>query len=138
MKKLHFLFIALLLLALSSCKLDGESYRRFYGRVNIDSLIMQDSAFLGDTVYIHAKAGAPNGCWSDLSLFFNRYNDTLYYLNAAGWFESYDNICTEIYLTKDSTFQFIPDTTGLYIFRSESEFRLPKYDTLVVVPKAGS
>ncbi len=135
MKKLHFLFVALLLLALSSCKLDGESYRKFYGGVNIDSLIIQDSAFVGDVVLIQAQAGAPNGCWSDLSLFLNRYNDSLYYINAFGWFESYDNMCTEIYLLKDSTFRFIPDTTGLYIFKSESEFRLPKYDTLVVVPK---
>ena len=135
MKKFHFLAIALLLLALSSCKLDGESYRKFYGRVNIDSLVIQDSAFVGDVVLIKAKAGAPNGCWSDLSLFFNRYNDTLYYINAAGMFESHNNICPEIYLTKDSTFKFIPDTTGQFIFKSESENLLPKYDTLVVVTK---
>ena len=135
MKKLHFLAIALLLLALSSCKLDGESYRKFYGRVDIDSLIIQESAFLGDTVFIHAKAGAPNGCWSDLSLFFNRYNDTLYYINAAGMFESHNNICPDIYLIKDSTFRFIPDTTGQFIFKSESEFRAVKYDTLLVIPK---
>ena len=140
MKKLHFLFVALLLLSLASCKLDGDSYQRFYGKVNIDSLKVQDSAFLGDPVFIYALAGAPNGCWSGLDLFLTPYphNDTLYVISSFGTFESYDHICPEIYVLKDSTFKFIPDTTGMFIFKSDSQSRMPKYDTLVVVPKVGS
>lgn len=139
MKKLNFLTIALLLLSLASCKLDGESYQRFYGKINIDSLVVQDSAFVGDTVFIYAQAGVPNGCYSDPTLFFhsNTYFDTLFLINAYANFESHDNICTDIYMLKDSTFQFIADSVGTFIFISDSEFRKPKYDTLVVVPKVG-
>ena len=129
------LFVALLLLALASCKLEGESYRRFYGKINIDTLMVQDSAFLGDTVFIHAQAGAPNGCWSNPDLFFYPYNDTLYLINSFAWYESYDNVCPDVYITKDSTFQFIADATGTFIFVSESDGRMPKYDTLVVAPR---
>ena len=138
MKKLHLLAFTVLLLALSSCKLDGESYRRFYGKINIDNLVVQDSAFMGDTVFIHAQAGVPNGCYSNPTLFFTRhsYYDTLFLINSYAWFESYDNICTDIYMLKDSTFRFIADSAGKYIFISDSEFRLPKYDTLVVVPRS--
>ena len=135
MKKLHFLAVALLLFALSSCKLDGESYRRFYGKVTIDDLVVQDSAFLKDIVPIYALAGAPNGCWSDLTISLSKFNDTLYVISAFGWFESYDNICTEIYVLKNDTLQFIPEKTGSYIFVTDSAGWAVKYDTLVVTKR---
>ena len=88
---------------------------------------------MGDTVFIYGLAGAPNGCWSNPDLFFYPYNDTLYLINSFAWYESYDGICPDVYITKDSTFQFIADTTGTFIFISDSQNRMPKYDTLIVV-----
>ncbi|MDY0104003.1 MAG: hypothetical protein RBS07_13795 [Lentimicrobium sp.] len=133
MKKLPLLLVSILLVALSSCKLEGESYSHFYDKVNLETLIIQDSAFLGDTVNIYAHATAPSGCWSDIDCFFYPYNDSIYLVNAYGWYESHDGICPEILITKDSTFHFIADTTGTYVFVSESRSSMPKYDTLKIV-----
>jgi len=133
MKKLQLLFLALLILAMVSCKLDGENYSRYYEFVNIDETIMQDSATVGDTVGIFVRAGAPNGCWSDLVINYYPFNDTIYLINSVGFYESYDGICPEIYVTKDSTFKFIADSAGTFIFASQSRTKPAKFDTLVVV-----
>lgn len=133
MKKLPLLLVLLLLVVLNSCDLKNDSYSHFYDKVDLETLIIQDSAFLGDTVNIYAHASAPNGCWSDLDCFFYPYNDSIYLINAFGWYESYDGVCPEIFITKDSTFHFIPDTTGTYVFVTESRSSAPKYDTLRII-----
>lgn len=133
MKKLHFLVLAFFVVALVSCGLDGENYSRYYEFVNIDETVVQDSATVGDTVEIYALAGAPNGCWSNLVLNFYPYNDTIYLINSVGLYESYDGICPEIYVTKDSTFKFIADSAGTFIFASQSRTKPAIFDTLIVV-----
>ncbi|GAB1405830.1 hypothetical protein MASR1M74_30120 [Lentimicrobium sp.] len=122
----------LLLLFLSSCELENESYSHFYDYVDIEQTQIPRSAHVGDTVMIHSTAVANNGCWSNLQLNFGKLNDTLYAINAYGEYESYNGICTEILVTADSTFVFIPDTTGTFIFVSQSRNRLNVYDTLHV------
>jgi hypothetical protein len=133
MKKLPLLLVLLLLVTFASCDLKNESYSNFYDKVNLETLIIQDSAFLGDTVNIYAHASAPNGCWSELDCFFYPYNDSIYLLNAYGRYESSNGVCPEIAISKDSTFHFIADTTGTYVFVTESRSNMPKYDTLRIV-----
>lgn len=133
MKNIFLLFISFILFGMASCKLGGENYARYYDYVNIDSTRVQDSARVGDTVNIYALAGAPNGCWSDLVVYFYPYNDSVWLINSLGLYESYEGICPEIYVMKDSTFRFIADTTGMFVFVSQSRTRPVKYDTLVVV-----
>ncbi|MBW6490759.1 MAG: hypothetical protein K0B15_06130 [Lentimicrobium sp.] len=133
MRKIMFFLVSLCFIVMASCDFGGENYVRYYDYVNIDSTRVQDSAMVGDTVHIYALAGAPNGCWSDLVIYFYPYNDSVYLINSIGLYESYEGICPEVYVTKDSTFQFIPDATGTFIFVSESRSNYPKYDTLRIV-----
>ncbi|HAH59231.1 MAG TPA: hypothetical protein DCL86_13880, partial [Bacteroidales bacterium] len=65
-------------------------------------------------------------------LFYGRINDTLYAINAQGEYESYNNLCPEVVVMADSIFTFIPDTTGTFIFVSQSRNRSNVYDTLQV------
>jgi len=132
MKKLP-LMLFLFPLVFASCDLGGEHYSRYYDYVDIDVLSVPDSAMTGDTVPVYARAGAPNGCWSQLELYCYPYNDTLYLVNASGLYESHDGVCPEIYVTKDSTFRFIPDTAGVYIFAAQSRSKPVMFDTLVVM-----
>lgn len=133
MKKLP-LLLFLFPLAFISCDLGGENYARYYDYVDIDEMYIPDSAMVGDTVPVYARAGAPNGCWSELELYCYPYNDTLYLVNASGLYESHDGVCPEIYVTLDSTFRFIPDSAGIYIFVAQSKSKQGFTDTLVVSP----
>lgn len=130
MKKLWFLLLAVLLL--TSCDLKNESYSHFYDYVDIEQTSLPENVLAGDTVLIHATAVAYNGCWKNLELYFGKINDTLYAINAQGEYESHNDICPEILVTADSTFTFIPDTTGTFIFVSQSRNRANVYDTLQV------
>lgn len=129
MKKIHFIFALFALLA-TACNIGGENYSRYYSYVNIDQTNVPDSAKVGDTVDLYFRAGAPNGCWSDLNIYLYPYNDTIFILEAIGLYESYDGICPEIYITSDTIFRFVPDTARTYIFASQSATLNTKLDTL--------
>ncbi|MBV2245640.1 MAG: hypothetical protein KUL83_00620 [Lentimicrobium sp.] len=130
MKKLY--FVGLMLLFLTSCKLENDSYSHFYDYVDIAQTLIPATAYVGDSVLIHTTAVANNGCWKNLKLFYGRINDTLYAINAQGEYESYNNLCPEVVVMADSIFTFIPDTTGTFIFVSQSRNRSNVYDTLQV------
>ena len=132
MKKL--LLPMLLTLILTSCKLDSEDYSHYFDYVDIENTTLPLTAMVGDTVLIHARAVATNGCWSNLQLAFGKLNDTLYAINAVGEFESTNGICPEILVSADSTFTFRPDSAATYIFVSQSRNRKAVYDTLLVTP----
>ncbi|HPG34398.1 MAG TPA: hypothetical protein PLM34_11120, partial [Lentimicrobium sp.] len=57
---------------------------------------------------------------------------------ATGLFESTNNLCAEVLVTKDSTFHFKTDTAGIYLFIAYSAAYQPIYDTLVVSDTATS
>ncbi|MDY0344250.1 MAG: hypothetical protein RBR28_11805 [Lentimicrobium sp.] len=130
MKKLY--FSVLILLFLTSCKLENDSYSHFYDYVDIEQTLIPTTALVGDSVLIHTTAVAYNGCWRNLKLYYGKINDTLYAINAQGEYESYNGICPEVVVSADSTFVFIPDTTGTFIFVSQSRNRAHVYDTLQV------
>jgi hypothetical protein len=132
MKKVILLFIPLIALSLTSCNLDGENYVRYYDFVSIQETNVPAHAVLGDTVSIFSRAAAPNGCWSELQFQMLEYNDSVFLIRATGLYESYEGICPEILVTKDSIFGFIPDTTGTFVFISQSPYRADRFDTLVV------
>lgn len=130
------LILSLLLFSviITSCDLQGESHEKYTSYVSITETTLPDSIMIGQTVPIYAKAMAPNGCWSDLTIFLGKsvLADSIYAISATGLFESYNGICTEILITADTTFEFKPDTTGTFIFASYSALLVPAYDTLVV------
>lgn len=130
MKKL--LLPLLFTLILTSCKLDSENYAHYFDYVDIESTTLPLAATVGDTVLIHTRAFAPNGCWSNLQLAFGKINDTLYAINAVGEYESTNGICPEIVVMADSTFTFKPDSAATYIFVSQSRNRKAVFDTLKV------
>lgn len=118
----------------NSCDLQGESHEKYTGYVSITETTLPDSAFIGQTVPVYAKAVAPNGCWSDLKIFLGKSvtADTIFAISATGLFESYNGLCSEVLISADTTFEFKPDTTGTFIFASYSSLLFPTYDTLVV------
>ncbi|MBK6963390.1 MAG: hypothetical protein IPH20_05445 [Bacteroidales bacterium] len=130
------LFLSLLLFSviITSCELQGESHEKYTSYVSITETTLPDSVVIGQTVPVYAKAMAPNGCWSDLTIFLGKsvLSDTIYAISATGLFESYNGICSEILITADTTFEFKPDTVGTFIFASYSALLVPSYDTLVV------
>jgi len=132
MKKVILLCIPLFAIALASCTLDGENYVRYYDFVSIQETNVPDQAVPGDTVSIFSRAVAPNGCWSELEFQMLEYNDSVFLIRATGLYESHEGICPEILVTKDTIFGFIPDTTGTFVFISQSPYRADKFDTLVV------
>lgn len=129
MKKMHFVFVLLSVLA-AACNIGGENYSRYYSYINIDETSIPDSARVGDTIDLYFRAGAPNGCWSDLQIYLYPYNDTIFIIEGIGLYESYDGVCPEIYITADTTYKFIPDTARTYIFASQSATLNTKLDTL--------
>lgn len=132
MRKL-FLFLAIPLL-LSSCNLDGDSHEQYTGYVSVYETQIPDSAMVSENISILAKASAPNGCWSNLNIYLGKSAsvDTLYGISATGFFESYDGICADVLVTKETTFDFKADTVGTYIFVSYLASLATSMDTLVV------
>ncbi|MHC1775172.1 MAG: hypothetical protein AB9834_07105 [Lentimicrobium sp.] len=135
MSKIKLILSLLVISAFStSCDLQGESHEKYTSYVSITETTLPDSVIIGQTVPVYAKAMAPNGCWSDLTIFLGKsvLSDTIYAISATGLFESYNGICSEILITADTTFEFKPDTAGTFIFASYSALLVPSYDTLVV------
>jgi hypothetical protein len=127
------LFMSMLLI-FTSCNPTGESYDKFTGYVSIMETIIPDSGLVGQTIPVFARASAPNGCWSDLEIFFEKSetNDTIYGIFATGLYESYNGLCTDIVISADSTFSFKPGSSGTYIFISYSSALLHSYDTIFI------
>lgn len=117
---------------LTSCLDEGSNYLKYTGWINIDSLQVQDSAIVGESVSVMVKGGAPNGCWSALELYMNKENDSVYLINGSGIFESDNGVCTDVYQIVDSTFTFKPSREGVYKFYGQSPGKSPKIDSLVV------
>lgn len=133
MKKVFFALI-LLPFVISSCTPKNKSYLRYIDFVDIEKFVIPHTAYEGDTVPVYAQASAPNGCWSDLKLYMDDSKKTRTTIYAMGQYESYDFICTDIFVLKDTIFKFIPDSAGTYVFMSQSAFKLPVLDTLHVLP----
>lgn len=131
MKKV--ILLLLLPLFMSSCLEKGTNYTRFTGNINIDKMTLPDTARVGDTIQVLVKGGAPNGCWSDLELMMVQQNDSLVLVSGIGLFESTDGICTQVYQTIDSSFDFRPTTPGIYQFYAYSGNLRSIIDSLVVV-----
>jgi hypothetical protein len=123
-----------MILILASCNPVGESYDKFTGYVNIMETIIPDSGVVGQTIPVFARASAPNGCWSDLKIFFGKSEteDTIYGISATGLYESYNGLCTDIVISADTTFEFKPDSPGTYIFISYSSAFIPAYDSIFI------
>lgn len=140
MKKIS--LILLIPLFITACMdLESESYSRYTSYVDVNKVILPDSAVAGQDVSIYAQAMAPNGCWSDLAIFMRKSGiaDTVYGITATGLFESHDNICPDVVISHDTTFTFHPDSAGTYIFISYSAALLATYDTLFVTePEPGN
>jgi len=133
MKKMIFLLIMSLIM--SSCLDEGSNYTKFTGYINIDKMTIPDTTSVGDTIQVLVKGGAPNGCWSNLELILTEQNDSLVYITGIGLYESTDGICTEIYQTIDSSFDFHPTKSGVYQFYAQSGNYKHILDSLVVLPK---
>lgn len=131
MKKLF--FIILIPVLFTSCLDEGSNYLKYTGWINVDSVQIQDSAVVGESVPIIVNGGAPNGCWSALELFLNKESDSVYLINGSGIFESDDGVCTDVYQIVDSTFIFKPSKQGVYKFYGQSPGKTPIIDSLIVV-----
>ncbi|MBK6345189.1 MAG: hypothetical protein IPN08_04900 [Bacteroidales bacterium] len=131
------LFISFLLVPfiIVSCDLNGESHEKYTGYVSVVETIIPDSAWTGQSVPVYARATAPNGCWSDLKLYLGKsvVADTVYGISATGLYESYNGLCTEVLISDDTTFNFKPEVSGMYLFISYSSILEPTYDTLYVL-----
>ena len=137
MKKIAQLFLISLLF--SSCNnLDGGSYSSFTDWVNVIESHVPDSTLAGQEIMISAKAQAPNGCWSGLTLYMSKYSQFIYTVNARGAYESYDGFCPGIVISADTTFKFTPDSAGLYVFVFQSPSLESEYDTLIVSLPGGA
>lgn len=123
-----------MLLILASCDPSGESYEKFTGYVSIVETNIPDSGVVGQTVPIFARASAPNGCWSDLKIYFGKSEtiDTIYGISSTGLYESQNGLCTDIIISADTTFGFKPDSSGTYIFISYSSALIPTYDSIFI------
>ncbi|HLN53089.1 MAG TPA: hypothetical protein VK212_05230 [Lentimicrobium sp.] len=133
MKKLALLSATMLLIT-TSCLKEGTNYVKYTGNINIDTLLVQDTARLGDTVDISVRGGAPNGCWSNLELMLTKENDSLVFLTGIGLFESRDGICADIYQNIDSVFSYKPADTGKIVFIGWSPGDRIVKDSLYVLP----
>lgn len=131
MKKI--ILLVLLPVLVSSCLKEGSNHIKYSGYININTLIVPDTGFVGEDVEIKVTGGAPNGCWSDLELTMQKENDTLYNIVGVGIYESWDGLCTDIYPLVDSTFTFEPSKAGIYKFVAYSSNNVRLIDTLHVV-----
>lgn len=127
--------ILLVSLFITSCSsLEGESYSSFTGYVDINEVVIPESAYTGDEVPISVQAVAPNGCWSNLLVTMGKsmYVDTIYAISATGVFVSVNNLCADIQVVRDTTLTYKADSAGTFVFISYSAYRQPRFDTLVV------
>ncbi len=132
MKKLVFIFAFPLLF--TSCLKEGSNYVSYTGYINIDQMLVPDTARVGDVVQVFARGGAPNGCWSDLELIMTKQNDSLVYITGIGHFESTDGICTDIYQILDSTFSYKAMKPGTIKFVGQSPNDSLRVESLIVLP----
>jgi hypothetical protein len=135
MKKLAFLLF--LPFILSSCLKEGSDYRQFTGWIDIDTIVMTDTAMLNSEVLVRVSAGAPNGCWSNLEIDLLKENDSVYTITGSGKFESYNGICSDEYVGVDSTFKINPSKEGKLLLIAFSPNRHPIKDSLIVIPLSG-
>ena len=138
MRRLIVVSLAMLLLSMGSCKLEGDRYEKYTGTLGIDEINVPDSAISGQEVPVFASTVAYNGCWSKLTLYLLKAvdSDTLYAVTANGLYESYNGLCTEILVTNDTIFGFKPERPGTYYFTSVSPELVTRVDTLVVSDSA--
>lgn len=112
---------------------EGTNNLYYTGSIFIDQMTMPDTAYVGDTVAINVKGGAPNGCWSNLELFFDEQSDSLYVISGVGTFASTNGICNDIYLNVDSTFTIQPTKPGKYLFIASLPEGESIKDSIIVV-----
>jgi len=135
MKTIVGVLLLIILFLVQSCTgIDGESHQRYTSYIDIYSTVLPDSVSLGDTIPVAVSASAPNGCWSDLTIYLGRSMayDTIYGIKASGLYESWNGLCAEVLITTDTVFRVVPDSAATYVFISYSATQMPVYDTVVV------
>lgn len=132
MKK--YLVLLLTAFVFTSCLKEGSNYIKYSGYINVDSMVLPDTAIVGQTVDVYVLGGAPNGCWYGLDLQLQNQGDSLVTIFGTGTYESTDGICTDIYPIVDTIFSFKPVDTGLVRFVAISMDNEKIKDSLVVLP----
>lgn len=136
MKKLAFLLF--LPVIFTSCLKEGSDYRQFTGWIDIDTLIVTDTAIINTDLLINVSAGAPNGCWSNLEIDLVKQNDSVYTITGSGKFESHNGICSDEYVSVDSSFKIKPSKLGKLSLIAYSPNKQPVKDSLVIISSSGN
>lgn len=135
MKKL--IYLLFLPIIFTSCLKEGSDYRQFTGWIDIDTLIVTDTAIINSDVLINVSAGAPNGCWSNLEIDLVKQNDSVYTITGSGKYESRNGICSDEYVSVDSSFKIKPSKIGKLLIIGYSPNKHPIKDSLIVIPASG-
>lgn len=131
MKKLAILLF--LPIIFTSCLKEGSDYIQYTGRIDIDTLVVADTAVINTDLLINVSAGAPNGCWSNLEIDLVKQNDSVYNIIGSGKFESHNGNCTDEYVSIDSTFKIKPSKLGKLLLIAYSPNKQPIKDSLVII-----
>lgn len=124
-------FFAILVCVVVSCKEPADRYVKRFDPVEINAILVPDSAYSMEQIPIRAKAQAYNSCWRRLYFELKKTKDFEYSLKAFGVYESF-GVCGEKIVTRDTVIYFRPQVKGTYLFHISRTPTEVDIDTLIV------
>lgn len=122
----------LLTCALAGCKDEDDNEIAGILPINIEEILVQETAQAGEEVGIQVYAVAPNGCFEDLKITLKQTGSNYYIFRATGYYDS-NEICPPATSSLDTTISFTPATAGTFYFQANEEPFPILMDTLTVL-----
>lgn len=134
MKKcsIHLYCIIVLTGALVNCKDADDNELSGTFPINIEEILVQETAQAGEEVGIHVYAVAPNGCFENLKIGLRQIGPNYYLFRATGDYDSNDQ-CPAVTVSLDTTINFTPPSVGTFYFQANEQPFPILMDTLTVL-----
>lgn len=124
-------FFTILVCVVASCKEPADHYVKRFDPVEINKILIPDSAYSMEYIQIRAKAQAYNSCWSNLYFELKKTRDFEYSIKAFGVYESF-GVCGDMIVSRDTAIDFRPQEKGIYLFHISRTPDEVDTDTLIV------
>ena len=117
--------------------MESDNYIIFTDYVTMEAGLLPDTMVLDSTYNIPFRASAPNGCWSDLRVYMNIQDDSLYFFSAEGTFENHGEACTQQVVTHDTIIAITPKVNKTHIMSFLNPTGNPqvRVDTVYIKPE---
>lgn len=129
---IHLYCLILLTSLLANCKDEDDNELSGTFPINIEELLVQETAQAGEEIEIQVYAVAPNGCFENLKITLRQSATNYYVFRATGYYDSNDT-CPAVIVSLDTTINFTPPSAGTFYFQAnEQPFPILR-DTLTVL-----